>query len=249
MKKLRAVFVIMLMIISSMMCACFPKGYTEKEEKDQLAHAIAIARVYQEKYAPSARLKEDTFRVYDSLAEGDHKLYLTDWVSGECLDDGVYSIYINTVSDELYSDRGWTNVQIYGQELVCSLCGLDEGQTTVDVWGSTELPFCRDDASFGMLTLTNMIPVTDTVTTDYVRDLLLDDRYSFTYRIDVNESVDTDMFRKLDTAPLGKNVSISVRKYSDDAFTDRKNHPEKRSVGNREGLLDEYYSDMPDGGE
>ena len=44
---------IVLVLTVSLLSGCFPKAYTSKEEKEQLAHAIAIARVYQKKYAPS----------------------------------------------------------------------------------------------------------------------------------------------------------------------------------------------------
>ncbi len=87
--------------MAGLLCGCFPKGYTDKEEKDQLAHAIALARIYQEKYAPSARLKENTFHVYDAMPEGDHKLYLTDWVYGDYADGGAYKMYINTGSNKV----------------------------------------------------------------------------------------------------------------------------------------------------
>ena len=95
-----------------------------------------------------------------------------------------------------------------------------------------------------MLTLSNMLPATDTVDENYVRKLLENDEYHFTYHIDVKQDVDMDMFKTLDTQPLGRNVSISVRKFSDEAFTDRKYHPEKRSIADKEGLIDEYYSYM-----
>ena len=243
MKKIRTAAIIMLMIATSTMCACFPKGYTAKEEKDQLAHAIAITRVYQEKYADSARFMDEELHVYDSMPEDERKLYLTDWVYGRYYDGGDHNIYINTGSNRLYSDKEWNKVQAYGQKLAGQLYGIKENRMTVDVWGFNELPFCKDDDSFGMLTLTNMLPATDQISGGYVRELLQSDEYRFTYRIDVNESVDIDMFRKLDFSPLGKNVRLSVRRYSNDAFADRKAHPEKRSVSNKEGLLDEYYSD------
>ena len=233
----------MLMITTGMLCACFPKGYTAKEEKDQLAHAIAITRVYQEKYAASARFRDEELHVYDSMPEDERMLYLTDWVYGRYYDGGDHNIYINTGSNKLYSDKEWNKVQVYGQRLAGRLYGIEENRMTVDVWGYTELPFCEDDDSFGMLTLTNMLPATDQITKGYVSRLLQSDEYNFTYRIDVNESVDIDMIRKLDFSPLGKNVRLSVRRYSDDAFAERKLHPEKRSVSNKEGLLDEYYSD------
>ena len=246
MKKSKVWSILVLMIAASMLSACFPKAYTNKEEKEQLAHAIAIARVYQEKYAPSARFDEQTFHVYDSMPENDRKLYLTDWVYGEYKDGGKYNVYINTTENKIYSDKEWNKVQVYGQKLAEQLYGLDEKQMTVDVWGYTELPFCKDDASFGMLTLTKMISATDKVSKSYVRDLLQSDEYRFTYRIDVNESVNIDMFKKFDYTPLGKNVRLSVRRYSDDAFANRKYYPEKRSVADKEGLLDEYYSDQED---
>ena len=44
------------------------------------------------------------------------------------------------------------------------------------------------------------------------------------FAIDVNESVDIDVFKKLDRTPLGKNVSLSVRRYSNEAFRNRKNN-------------------------
>ena len=242
MKKIRTTTVIMLMIATSLMCACFPKAYTSKEEKEQLAHAIAITRVYHDKYADSARFKDDELHVYDSMPEDERKLYLTDWVYGRYYDGGDHNVYINTGSNKLYSDKEWTQVQVYGQKLAAKLYGIDEKRMTVDIWGYTELPFRQDDASFGMLTLPNMLPATDRIDTNYVKNHLLDVSYCFTYHIDVNESVDIDIFKNLDFSPLGKNVRLSVRRYSDDAFTNRKYHPEKRSVADREGLLDEYYS-------
>ncbi len=60
-----------LVLTVSPLSGCFPKAYTSKGEKEQLAHAIAIARVYQKKYAPSITLKEDKFHVYDAMREGD----------------------------------------------------------------------------------------------------------------------------------------------------------------------------------
>jgi len=244
MKMTRALTVILLAIVAGLCAGCFPKGYTAAEEKDQLAHAIALARIYQEKYAPNARLKESTFHVYDAMREGEHDLKLTDWVYGKYLDGGEYNMYINTNANKIYSDKEWTSVESYGRRIAGDLYGLDENKMTVDVLGSTKLPFRADDAAFGMITLSNMIPATDTVDEGYIRRLLENEDYRFGYRIDVKKDVDMDLFKSPDTKPLGKNVSINVRKFSDEAFTDRKYHPEKRNIADKEGLIDEYYSDM-----
>ena len=243
MKKIKMTVIIMLMIAACMMTSCFPKAYTVKEEKDQLARAIAIARDYQEKYAAPARLKENTFRVYDAMPEDEQKLYLTDWVTGEYLDGGEYSMYINTESKEVYSDKGWTAVQAYGQSLVGQLYGLEEKEMIVTVWGYTKLPFRRDDASFGMVTLSNMLPAADRIDESYVSDILEADSYHFTYHIGVGEGVAIDQFKKRDFTLLGKNVSLRVRRYSDAAFANTKAHPGGTGIDDREGLLDEYISD------
>ena len=242
----KAFLIILSVLAVSTLSACFPKAYTDKEEKDQLAHAIAIARVYQEKYAPSARIKEDTFHVYDSMPDGESKLYLTDWAYGDYTDGGEYQLYINTNTNAVYSDKMWSSVEVYGSKLAEKLYGLDESEMIVDVWGYTHLPFCEDDDAFAELTLSNMLPATDTVDEKYVRDLLAGDKYHFTYHIDVSEDVKMDMFKALDIKPLGKNVNISVRQFSEEAFTDRLNHPQKRSIANKEGMIDEYYSGMED---
>lgn len=235
-----------LVLTVSLLSGCFPKAYTSKEEKEQLAHAIAIARVYQKKYAPSITLKEDKFHVYDAMREGEPKLCLTDWVYGEYTDGGKYELYINTDANKLYSDKEWSKIESYGTKLATQLYGISESEMLADIWGSTELPFCEKDEAFGMLTLSNMLPATDTVDKEYVKNVLFDERYHKTYRIYVGEDVDMDIFKKTDKTPLGNNVSLSVRQYSDVAFSDLKNHPEKRSTSNREGLLDEYYSDEED---
>ncbi len=248
-RKIRTLTIILLATAAGLLGGCFAKGYTAEEEKAQLSRAIMIAREYQGKYAPDGRLKENTFHVYDSMKEGDHKLYLTDWVYGNYLDGGEYNMYVNTNTNMIYSDREWISVASYCRRLAGDLYGLDEDKMTVDVWGSAEVPFCEDDAAFGMLTLSNMLPATDTVDEAYLRDLMAKDDYRFSYSIDVSEDVDMDMFRTLDTKPLGRNVSIRVRQFSDEVFDDRKFHPEKRSIANKEGLIDEYYSDMEEDGE
>lgn len=224
-------------------CSCFPKGYTNDEQKAQVKQAIKIAGDYQKKYAPNGRLKENTFHAYDVMREGEHELKLTDWVYGEYLDGGKYNMYVNTATGEVYSDKEWDAVKSFGSKQAEKLYGLDEDEMTVDVWFSTKLPFVKGDDAFGMLSLSNMLPATDKVDDDYIRALLENDDYSFTYHICVGKDADMEMFRTLDTKPLGKNAGISVRQFSDKAFSDIKNNPDKRIVYDGEGVLDEYRSD------
>lgn len=236
--------IILLATAAGLLGGCFAKGYTADEEKSQLSRAMVIAREYQGKYAPDARLKENTFHVYDSMKEGDHKLYLTDWVYGNYLDGGEYNMYVNTNTGEIYSDKGWASIESYGGRLAGDLYGLDDNKMIVDVWGSAELPFRTDDDSFGMITLSNMLSATVTLDEAYIRRVIFGQSYRLTYHIYVSKDVNMDLFRTLDITPLGNNVSISVRQYSDDAFSDIMNHPEKRIVSDKEGVIDEYYSDM-----
>lgn len=50
-----------LVLTVSLLSGCFPKAYTSKGEKEQLAHAIAIARVYQKNTHHPSYLKRTNF--------------------------------------------------------------------------------------------------------------------------------------------------------------------------------------------
>lgn len=237
----KPVLLIVLLIIVSMICGCFQKSYTSKEEKDQLAHAIALARIYQKNNAPSIILNEVAFRVQDTLGP-EAKLCLTDWVKGEYKDGGRYYMLINTATNEIYSDKDWLDARFYGRQLAEKLYGLSEGDMVVDVFGSRDLPERRDDPSFGERAVVNMLPIGSGENKQVIEDVFFGDDYKISFRITVNENVDMEPFKTLDSKALGKNVRVHVYKYPDEIFNVLKNDPDKRTMDNKDDLIEEYDS-------
>lgn len=238
----KTVIILMLAMAVSMMCACFQKAYTAKEEKDQLAHAIAIARVYQKNNAPSIILNENSFNVQEIMGPEGAKLSLTDWVKGPYKDNGQYYMLINTATDEIYSDKDWISVRSYGRQLAEKLYGLGEDEMIVDVFGSRNLPERKDDDSFGERAVVNMLPIGSSEDKQYIEDVFFGDDYKISYRIIVTEKADMDMFRTLDTNALGKDAGIHVYQYPDEVFDGMKYDPDKRVIDNKEDLIAEYDS-------
>ena len=233
----------------TMLCGCLQKAYTSKEEKDQLAHAVAIARVYQKNHAPSIILNENSFRVQDIMGPEGAKLSLTDWVKGPYKDNGQYYMLINTATNEIYSDKEWIDVGSYGRQLAEKLYGLGENEMIVDVFGSRDLPERTDDPSYGERAVVNMLPIGSSEDKQIIEDVFFGEDYKISYKMIVNEKADMDMFRTLDKEALGKSVKVHVYQFSDEIFDQMKYDPDKRNLDNKEGLIGEYDSSKNNSGQ
>ena len=109
-----------LALSACILVACFPKGYTDKEEKAQINAAVALTEKYTDEYAPDAYISKSDFCVLDRQAEGNPKLYLTDWAEGKFKDSKNhrnYSVYVNTKTGEVYTDHNWDDALSYGRKL------------------------------------------------------------------------------------------------------------------------------------
>ena len=120
MKKSKLITVFAVALSTCILCACFPKGYTDKEEKAQINAAVALTEKYTDEYAPDAYISKRDFCVLDRQTEGNPKLYLTDWAEGKFKDSKNhknYSVYVNTKTGEVYTDHNWDEVDSYGRKL------------------------------------------------------------------------------------------------------------------------------------
>ena len=228
-----------------MLCGCYSKAYTDKEEKDQISEAIAAARQYSDENNSSITLKENTFTVMDHIPDGEHLLHLSDWVKGEYTDSGRFRMMVNTRTGDIYSDRDWISVGTYGEKLLTDLYGLDEDSMCAAIGGTLELPLDAGDPGAGNMTIVDMMPIGSGDDEQAVRDVFFGGVYDVTYYIVVNEDVDMEMFRELDTDTLGANARVIVSKYSADVYRDKQYNPDRRSYRTEEeaaALIDEYDS-------
>lgn len=240
-----------LALSTCILCACFPKGYTDKEEKAQINAAVALTEKYTDEYAPDAYISKSDFRVLDRQAEGDPKLYLTDWAEGKFKDSKNhknYSVYVNTKTGEVYTDHNWDEVDSYGRKLFYEQFE-DAYKMNFTLLGFLTLPYKDGDNSFGDITLSKMLPGDEETNESFVKDVFFGSDYEMTYYVDVSEDCDMDMFRNADISALGGKARLHVRQYSEDDFYRRTSggsgagSPE---VVDETKVLAIYDSDNPD---
>ncbi len=247
MKKSKLITVFAVALSTCILCACFPKGYTDKEEKAQINAAVALTEKYTDEYAPDAYISKRDFCVLDRQTEGNPKLYLTDWAEGKFKDSKNhknYSVYVNTKTGEVYTDHNWDEVDSYGRKLFYEQFE-DAYKMNFTLLGFLTLPYKDGDNSFGDITLSKMLPGDEETNESFVKDVFFGSDYEMTYYVDVSEDCDMDMFRNADISALGKKARLHVRQYSEDDFY------KKTSQGGPE-FIDEtkvlatYDSNCPD---
>ena len=236
-----------LALSACILVACFPKGYTDKEEKAQINAAVALTEKYTDEYAPDAYISKRDFCVLDQQTEGNPKLYLTDWAEGKFKDSKNhknYSVYVNTKTGEVYTDHNWDEVDSYGRKLFYEQFE-DAYKMNFTLLGFLTLPYKDGDNSFGDITLLKMLPGSEKIDKSFVKNVFFGGDYEIAYYVDVTEDCDMDIFRNADISALGKKARLHVRQYSEDDFY------KKTSQGGPE-FIDEtkvlaiYDSDNPD---
>ena len=238
----RAPVITLLIIAACFLGACYQKGYTPEQEKEQLANAADIIREYFGNTGGLGNLNETDMDVVDELRDGDPHLYLTDWVIAKYFPNGEKTMYINTRTKDIYTDRDWNNVRIHARKLVNDLYGQDEDRILVDIRGVMELPYSISDGTFGNIELYDVLPADVHADDNYVEKLMYSDDLDFIYYLDVSEDVDMEIFKNHDTKTLGKDVRLIVRKYTDEAFAEKKLHPERIGSVDSEHMTDWYDS-------
>lgn len=251
MKKSKLITVFAVALSTCILCACFPKGYTDKEEKAQINAAVALTEKYTDEYAPDAYISKSDFCVLDRQTEGDPKLYLTDWAEGKFKDSKNhknYSVYVNTKTGEVYTDHNWDDALSYGRKLFYEQFE-DAYKMNFTLLGFLTLPYKDGDNSFGDITLSKMLPGDEETNESFVKDVFFGDDYEMIYYVDVTEDCDMDMFRNADISALGKKARLLVRQYSADDFYARTSGGAGGSspdVIDEEKVLATYDSDYPD---
>lgn len=251
MKKSKLITVFAVALSACILVACFPKGYTDKEEKAQINAAVKFTEKYSDEYAPDAYISKSDFCVLDRQAEGNPKLYLTDWAEGKFKDSKNhknYSVYVNTKTGEVYTDHNWDEVDSYGRKLFYEQFG-DAYKMNFTLLGFLTLPYKDGDNSFGDITLSKMLPGDEETNESFVKDVFFGSDYEMTYYVDVSEDCDMDMFRNADISALGKKARLLVRQYSADDFykrTSGSSGADGPEFIDETKVLATYDSDCPD---
>ena len=183
MKKSKLITVFALALSACILVACFPKGYTDKEEKAQINAAVKFTEKYTDEYAPDAYISKSDFCVLDRQTEGDPKLYLTDWVEGKFKDSKNhknYSVYVNTKTGEVYTDHNWDEVDSYGRKLFYEQFE-DAYKMNFTLLGFLTLPYKDGDNSFGDITLSKMLPGDEETNESFVKDVFFGSDYEIPF--------------------------------------------------------------------
>ena len=250
MRGSRLISALALVLFTCMLCACVPKGYTDKEEKAQINAAVSIVEEYTDEHTDGAYISKSYFGVLDRTADGDMppKQYLTDWVKGGFRDVKKYTAYVNTETGEVYTDYDWDKVDSYGRKLFNEQFG-DKYKMNYTISSFLTLPYKEGDNSFGDITLSKMLPGDEKINESFLKDVFFGDDYEMIYYVDVTEDCDMDMFRNADIEALGGKARLLVRQYSADDLYRRTSGGAGGSspdVIDEEKVLATYDSDYPD---
>lgn len=250
MRGSRLISALALVLFTCMLCACVPKGYTDKEEKAQINAAVSLVEEYTDEHTDGAYISKSDFGVLDRAADGDMppKQYLTDWVKGGFRDVKKYTAYVNTETGEVYTDYDWDKVDSYGRKLFNEQFG-DKYKMNYTISSFLTLPYKEGDNSFGDITLSKMLPGDEKINESFLKDVFFGDDYEMIYYVDVTEDCDMDMFRNADIEALGGKARLLVRQYSADDLYRRTSGGAGGSspdVIDEEKVIATYDSDYPD---